>query len=327
MKYSIAIRTLGTNAETLRKELISIHAQSLPPERIIIYIAEGYSKPDFRIGKEEYVWVKKGMLAQRALEYNEIPEEYILTLDDDVELSSTFAETLLTEMIQHNADVVGADVFKNHKLSILQKASAFISNLVRPHFSSEYAFKVHKHGSFSYVYEPQKSYYLTQSCPGPAILWKKQILTSIKLKDEIWLDKLPFAYGEDQVATFKAHQNGYRLGISFDAGIINLDGQSSSNKYRKSPERFITRTKAMFIAWWRTQYKPYGNNYNGDITTLFWGIVKATWLFCIFSLISATNFNSHFIKSYLIGLKEGYRFVTSDEYSYIPSFILPKSAN
>lgn len=206
MKYSIAIRTLGTNAETLRKELISIHAQSLPPERIIIYIAEGYSKPDFRIGKEEYVWVKKGMLAQRALEYNEIPEEYILTLDDDVELSSTFAETLLTEMIQHNADVVGADVFKNHKLSILQKASAFISNLVRPHFSSEYAFKVHKHGSFSYVYEPQKSYYLTQSCPGPAILWKKQILTSIKLKDEIWLDKLPFAYGEDQVATFKAHQ-------------------------------------------------------------------------------------------------------------------------
>ena len=61
-KYSIAIRTLGTSGEKFVRELESIKRQTVQPEKVVIYIAEGYKRPDYTIGKEEYVWVKKGMM-------------------------------------------------------------------------------------------------------------------------------------------------------------------------------------------------------------------------------------------------------------------------
>ena len=58
--YSIAIRTLGTTGEMFRKELESLYAQTVQPERVVSYIAEGYKRPGFTVGKEEYVRVPKG---------------------------------------------------------------------------------------------------------------------------------------------------------------------------------------------------------------------------------------------------------------------------
>ena len=96
--YSVAIRTLGTSGDALRRELLSLHAQTIQPREIVIYIAKGYPRPDFQIGMERYVEVDKGMIAQRALQYREITAENILLLDDDVELSPNSAEILLNHL-------------------------------------------------------------------------------------------------------------------------------------------------------------------------------------------------------------------------------------
>ena len=77
MTYSVAIRTLGTAGDKFRQELESIKNQTIQPDKVIVYIAEGYPRPDFQIGKEEYVWVKKGMVAQRTLPYEEIKSDVI----------------------------------------------------------------------------------------------------------------------------------------------------------------------------------------------------------------------------------------------------------
>ena len=92
MNYSIAIRTLGTSGEKFVRELESIKRQTVQPEKVVIYIAEGYERPQYTIGKEEYVWVKKGMVAQRALSYSEIDSPLLMMLDDDVELEPDSAE-------------------------------------------------------------------------------------------------------------------------------------------------------------------------------------------------------------------------------------------
>ena len=86
--YSIAIRTLGAAGDKFRMELESIITQTVQPERVMVYIAEGYPRPEFTVGREEYVWVKKGMVAQRALPYDDISSEYIMMLDDDVMLAA-----------------------------------------------------------------------------------------------------------------------------------------------------------------------------------------------------------------------------------------------
>ena len=52
LSYSIAIRTLGTAGEKFRKDLESLCAQTVQPERVVVYIAEGYERPDFTVGKE-----------------------------------------------------------------------------------------------------------------------------------------------------------------------------------------------------------------------------------------------------------------------------------
>lgn len=44
MTYSIAIRTLGTGGDNYRRLLRSITAQTVQPERVVVYIAEGYAR-------------------------------------------------------------------------------------------------------------------------------------------------------------------------------------------------------------------------------------------------------------------------------------------
>ena len=67
MQYTAIIRTLGTAGEKYQKLLNSLMAQTVRPKDIIVYIAEGYPIPKETVGIERYVFVKKGMVAQRAL--------------------------------------------------------------------------------------------------------------------------------------------------------------------------------------------------------------------------------------------------------------------
>lgn len=53
-EYSVAIRTLGTGGEKYRKEIESLHSQTIKPKNIFVFIAEGYKRPDFQIGIEKY---------------------------------------------------------------------------------------------------------------------------------------------------------------------------------------------------------------------------------------------------------------------------------
>lgn len=89
MNYTAVIRTLGKAGEKYQTLLESLDRQTIQPSKILVYIAEGYAIPKETIGKEQYIYVRKGMVAQRALPYQEVDTEYILFLDDDVYLPET----------------------------------------------------------------------------------------------------------------------------------------------------------------------------------------------------------------------------------------------
>ena len=182
--YSVAIRTLGTNVEVLRHELLSIVSQTVKPEKVIIYIADGYERPDSQVGNEEYVWVKKGMMAQRLLDYNEIDSDIILMLDDDVELAADSAERMLKAMESEDMDCVAADTFKNQEMTLRQKLLAFISNGVYVRGDDGWAFKINRGGSFSYIGNPIRGFYRTETFAGPCWMVKKNVLKAIHFEDE-----------------------------------------------------------------------------------------------------------------------------------------------
>ena len=219
LSYSVAIRTLGNGGDIFRRELESIAGQTVQPDRIVIYIAESHARPDFQIGREEYRWVKKGMMSQRLRPYDELESDCILMLDDDVELQPDSVEKMLAAMQDNDADCVGADTFENHRMPAAAKIRAAAVNLVFPHRSDKWAFRIHRNGSFSYNSRPVKSFYLSQSCAGNAMLWRKSAYKNLHLEDELWLDEFPFAYCDDMLESYKVYKNGFRLTTQDD--VIN----------------------------------------------------------------------------------------------------------
>ena len=322
--YSIAIRTLGTSGEKFRKELESICAQTVLPKRVMVYIAEGYDRPEFTIGKEQYVWVKKGMVAQRALPYSEISSDCILLLDDDVLLEPDSAERMLTALVEHGADAIGADVFKNHEMPFSVKVFAAVSNLVFPHRSRRWAFKNLRNGSFSYNNRPSKPFYWSQNCGGPAMLWRKDALTKIHLEDELWMDDLGFAYLDDTLESYKLHLNGRKLGVLYNSGITHLDARSSSDTYKTRPDRLFIRTKASFMVWWRSCYRTgIDTPFSRFLATVSFGI-KSLWLVPVTCGAALLRWDKSYLSLYFKGLRDGFREVHSEPFRSLPPFVSEK---
>lgn len=320
--YSIAIRTLGTSGDKLVRELNSITRQTIKPNKVIIYIAEGYKHPQYSIGIEQYIEVRKGMVAQRALDYKEIDSDYILMLDDDVELAPNSVEILLNAIVVNNADCVAADTFQNHKMSIKSKLYNIFVNISIPFYSKKWAFKFSRIGTSSYNNNPKQKFYLSQSAAGPAALWKKDSFLAMNYHDELWIDKLGFSYGDDAVLFNKLYKNGKKLGVLYNSNVKHLDGKSSSATYHSNLKKFYIRSFASFIIWYRTCYNLNSTSVIKKTYTLFLFIIKSIWLFPI-NIIASFKFKSFKVtKFYILGILDGIKYVHSDEYKKIPNYIL-----
>lgn len=238
MDYTVVIRTLGTAGEFYQRTLNSILEQSIKPQAVIVYIAEDYPIPQETIDIEQYIYVKKGMVAQRALLYNEVKTEYILFLDDDVYLPSNGVETLYNEMQEYQAQVISPCVFFNHKVSWKSKiVQSLTGKEVTRVFGNRWAYKVLRTGGFSYNNKPTKCVYESTTNAGPCFFCKKEDFLKIHFEDELWLDEAPYALPEDQVMYYKMHLCGLKILTSFDSGIVHLDAgstmQTSNEKIMK----------------------------------------------------------------------------------------------
>lgn len=321
VEYGVAIRTLGKSGDRLKKELCSIYKQTIRPKKVLLYIAEGYKLPDFRIEDEEYVYVKKGMVAQRAIDYKEIQTEWILLLDDDVFMAENCVETLYEELNGQQGDCIAADVFRPHEDNLKTKIYNYITNLSYPRKDDEWAFKVVDNASFSYNGNPSKSSYHSQSAAGPISLWRRDALLRIHYPDELWLDRMGFAFGDDQLMFQKLYKNGFRLLVSYDSGAVHMDAKSSSSLFQESNDKYYRRAKAMFLLWYRSCYDL--NNLNGwqkkrILVSFSIKQIEQLLVHFVFAILSA-NFRvvTDFIKGNMDGYKEAKKIFRS-----IPNFIL-----
>lgn len=260
MKYSAVIRTLGTAGEKYQRELDSLMAQTIPPEEIIVYIAEGYPIPQETCGKERYVYVKKGMVAQRALPYDEVKTEWILFLDDDVYLPPNGVEKLFEAIEIHNADVVSPNTFNHKNMGKATKLLNILMYKIRPFHSKNWAYKVLKSGGFSYNTHITGDFYWSQTNAGPCFLARKQDYINIHFEDDLWLDYSPYSLPDDQVMFYKMYLNGLMVGTVFNSGIQHLDaGTSISNTSQKEQKLLYSEYRNQII-FWHKYIKPNQNN-------------------------------------------------------------------
>ena len=286
-EYTAVIRTLGTAGEKYQQLLNSLQAQTIAPRAIIVYIAEGYPLPKETIGIERYVYVKKGMVAQRALPYDEVQTEWMLFLDDDLYLPPNFVEMLYDHIVENDADVISPDIFPNHERSFLGKLMMAISGRMLPHRDDgKWGYKVIRTGGYSYNNHPTKSVYQSQTNAGACFLCRKGDFEKIHFDDELWMDNLSYAQGDDQVMFYKMYLHGLKQMTLYGSGIVHLDAGDNLNPQKEKMLLYADlRFKILF--WYRFLYSQEKNYFMKmwDVMclmyllffALFISLVKCKW--------------------------------------------------
>lgn len=314
MEYTAVIRTLGTAGEKYQILLDSLNRQTVQPSKILVYIAEGYAIPKETIGKEQYIYVKKGMVAQRALHYDEVDTEFILFLDDDVYLPKTAVEQLYRYLVGNGADVISPDVFPNAERSFLGKCLMMLSGrMLARKDDGKWGYKVMRNSGYSYNNHPKPGVYWSQTNAGPCFFCRKTDFLKIHFEDERWMDRLKYAQGDDQVMFYKMYLSGLRQLTWFESGIKHLDAGSTMVSEEKEKRLIYSDLRFKTIFWHRFIYQPDNNVFSRVWSTISIGYALGFMLF-----ISALKCNSDILKLKYRAIKEAVDFLRSEEYKNLP---------
>lgn len=314
MEYTAVIRTLGTAGEKYQTLLDSLNNQTIQPKKILVYIAEGYSLPKETIGKEEYIYVKKGMVAQRALNYKEVESEYILFLDDDVFLPEESVEMLYKYLSDNNADVISPDVFYNAGRSFWGKLLMFISGRMKARKDDGlWGYKVMRNSGYSYNNNPKSGVYLSQTNAGPCFFCKKEVFLSIHFEDELWMDKEKYASGDDQVMFYKMYLLGLKQLTWFKSGIKHLDAGTTMKNEEKELKLISSDFRFKTIFWHRFIYKP-----DKCIVSVCYSFICIMYSLLFTLLVSALKLELDILKIKFYAIKDAINYIYSDEYKKIP---------
>ncbi|MBQ3613455.1 MAG: glycosyltransferase [Bacteroidales bacterium] len=308
-EYSAVIRTLGRAGDKYKSLLDSLNNQSVKPKEIIVYIAEGYPLPKETIGKEKYVYVKKGMVAQRALQYEEVSTDYILFLDDDLLLQDSSVESMYTLLKKNNADVISPDIFPNAKRNKLSELMMTISGRMRARRNDGlWGYKVMRTTGYSYNSSPDKDVYWSQTNAGACFLCKKEDFIKIHFEEELWLDNVSYPIGEDQAMYYKMYRRGLKLLTWYNHNIQHLDAGMNMLKDKQLKLVFSDfRFKVIF--WHRFIYKPEKKMLSNILNIL------SISYFLFFSLtISLLKLQFDVFEIKVDGLKSAIQYMKTDSY-------------
>lgn len=318
MQYSAVIRTLGKAGKAYQKTLDSLMQQTIKPSSVVVYIAEGYPIPNETIGIEKYVYVPKGMVAQRALQYDEVSTEYCLFLDDDVYLPADAVEKMYSEMVQHNAQVISPCTFENHKASFKLKLIRTLTGKEVCRFGgNKWGYKVLRTAGFSYNNNPTLPVYESQSNAGPCFFCRKDDFLKINYDEELWLDKTYYALPDDQIMFYKMYKKGLRLLTSFDSGIVHLDASTTiANPKEKSLKLVFSEYRNKLIFWHRFIYLPDQSLLLRvwDVVSVGYAYVIQTFKYALKSMLGKKDETNAFFG----GIKDALKFLMSQEYRQLP---------
>lgn len=309
MEYTAVIRTLGKAGEKYQTLLDSLVSQTIPPKAIIVYIAEGYPIPAETVGIERYVYVKKGMVAQRALRYDEVDTEYMLFLDDDVYLAPDSVSVLYSQLVENKGVVISPDVFYNASRPKFAGLMMTMSGRMRPRKDDGvWGYKVMRTAGYSYNSNPVKPTYLSQTNAGPCFFCSKSAFLRTRFEEELWLDDCQYPLGEDQVMFYKMHLFGMKVLTSYNSGIKHLD---AGNNRSVEKEKILIYSDFRFktIFWHRFIFLPERN-----FLLKVWDCICIGYAFAFTFIVSLLKFRFGILKLKISAVCNGIRFIHGAEY-------------
>lgn len=316
MEYTVVIRTLGKAGEKYQRMLDSLKAQTFQPKDIIVYIAEGYNIPKETIGTERYVYVKKGMVAQRALSYDEIETEYMLCLDDDLEFPPNTVECMFKLLNRYDADVISPDIFPNAKRPLKSEIMMMLSGrMFARRFDNVWGYKVMRTAGYSYNKKQKEEAYLSQTNAGACFLCRKADFLKIRFEEELWMDSMSYALGEDQVMYYKMYCCGLKQLTWYNHQFVHLDAGGNMTP-EKEQKRLYGDIFFKNVFWHRFIYLP--EKYS---ILKFWDILCIIY-YLVFTLsISLLKCNFKMLETKWKAISDAKKFVSSEQYKVLPPIV------
>lgn len=314
MTYTAVIRTLGKAGDKYQRLLDSLCAQTLRPEKILVYIADGYPLPKESCGQEEYIYVRKGMVAQRALQYKEVDTEYILFLDDDLYLPYDLAENLYKTLSENDADIVAPNIYDHTARGFKSELLMTLSGRIRARrWDKTYGYKVMATGGFSYNKHSESKSYISETNAGACFLCRKSDFLSIRFEDELWLDQLSYAIGDDQIMFYKMYLQGLKQLTLFNSGIEHLD--AGYNLGNKDKELKLVEGDYFFrkIFWHRFIQMP-----EKSLMKRFWNRMCISYFYGFGLLVSTLKGDKKALEAKRRGIANAEAFLNSEQYHKLP---------
>lgn len=260
--YSVAIRTLGTAGEKYEKLLNSIRKQTVQPEKTVVVLPEGCALPHYRLGIEEFVYSRKGMMPQRLESLKYIDSQYTLFCDDDVEFSEDFTLKLVEPLESFGYSVSAGplldffppDSLKYTLASLLGGACVMVRGRGNTYV------RLLRTGGWSYNHsidtQSHKVYY-TESLPGTCYMAATTAMKAVHLEQEYWAERTGYSAFEDRIMIGKLIVNGYKACVVSDAKYTHNDGRTSVANLKTEP--IYAGAFNHYVFWHRFLYSLSNN--------------------------------------------------------------------
>lgn len=322
VRYSIAIRTIGKAGEKYRKLLESIQNSCIQPEKVVVVLPEGYELPEDQLGYETFVFSPKSMILQRleALKYIESP--YTLFLDDDIEFDREFIKKLLMPLVKGKYDCATGPLFsffpvtRAGRIAGTLTASVSCSLLHRDMYV-----KILPSGGWSYHYfdTSEKKYYPTESFAWTCFMIRTDVMRCLKMEDEqVWLERFGYACGDDRVMAYKLVKKGYKACIVSNAIYKHNDAKTSTSSEEMDAVKPKFCMYYMHTVFWHRFIQEPERNPILKMRNRFWFMYWKLSMKGYYFLKSLKKKNQKYMRAFYAGIKEGERYVQSEEYHHLP---------
>lgn len=320
--YSVVIRTTGKAGEKYKRLLNSIDALVPRPREVIVVLPEGYDLPAERLGWETFHFCPKGMVTQRLYGIQVCRTPYALISDDDIAFDSDFVQKLYQPIRDNGFGMSAGPLIEFLPPKGIQTLLWALGAAAIPARSNEAPY-VAVLPTTGYVYNrnidtTKTRVYETQSAAWTCFFADMEKLRSIRMEDELWLDKLGYSAHDDTVMFYKAWLRGIKTAIVSTANYQHLDGRTSTKGRPVQVKRSMGFTR--YILWHRFFYEQ-----SKGLGKL-WCILCITYrnLFQMFidvvrCMVGKRSFSE--VKAYIDGTLSGLKWVKTDEYQKIPPLV------
>ena len=323
ISYSVVIRTIGKAGEKYQRLLDSVDKLEPKPEEVIVVLPFGYDRPKEQLGYERFCYSEKGMVHQRQKGFEECRSEYALICDDDVCFGPDFVQKLYKPLKEGYGKISAAPLYSFLPQKGFRAFIDCLSGAAAPTLfhKNQYVSVLNTSGySYNRHLKTSKELYESQSLPGTCFFCETKGILAAGLEEEFWVDARKYSSMEDQVLIYKAWLRGMKSVVVPDAEYEHLDGKTSTQG-DKSPVLYAHRFNRT-VFWKRFLYDQKKTHLGR-----FWCRIAYRYRLTCGTILDRIavlrkKYSKEEYQRIKDGLKDGWEFVRSEEYSRLPKVII-----